>query len=220
MPATKVFVTDFDGTVTKHDFYNLVAEELLTPQALQPWSDYRAGRITHFEAMRRIYAAIRAPEERVMQVLRDMQPDPELARYAAELERAGWKVVVASAGSRWYIDIILKNAGVSSFEINASPGVYHEGGPLELFPPLDSPFYCPENGIDKAGIVRHWQAKGAIVAYAGDSFTDLEAALLVPGALRFGTAALRERLIEMDECVIGFSRWGDVASALLEMRGA
>lgn len=220
MPANKVLVTDFDGTVTKHDFYNLVAEELLTPAALRPWSDYLARKITHFEAMRRIYAAIRAPEERLMRVLRDMQPDPELARYAAELKRAGWHVAVASAGCRWYIDIILKNAGVENFEVNASPGLYHPGGPLELSPPTGSPFYSPENGIDKAGIVRHHLDRGAVVAYAGDSFTDLEAALLVPDALRFGTAVLRERLREMNERVNNFNRWGEVAAALLEMRGA
>ena len=32
--ADRILVTDFDGTITKHDFYKLVVSRLLTPEDL------------------------------------------------------------------------------------------------------------------------------------------------------------------------------------------
>ena len=55
-----VLVSDFDGTMTGHDFYKLVIESLLPPDTPDYWAMYRAGTITHFEALRRYFAAIRA----------------------------------------------------------------------------------------------------------------------------------------------------------------
>lgn len=209
-----VLVTDFDGTITAEDFYTLVVDRLLQPGDLAPWNDYRAGRITHFTALQRIFARIRAPEEAVRELLGDMRPDPHLRESAAALEAAHWKVVVASAGCEWYIRHILDPLKVN-FEVHANPGTYAKGGPLRMEPPLDSPFYSPETGIDKAGIVRFHLERGATVAYAGDGFTDLGAALLVPPDKRFARADLAVGLDRKEEPYRPFSFWSQVAAALL-----
>ena len=49
----RVLVTDFDGTMTKNDFYNLVVSDLLPNETPDYWVEYREGQITHFEALRR-----------------------------------------------------------------------------------------------------------------------------------------------------------------------
>ncbi|MBX9582384.1 MAG: hypothetical protein K2X87_18940 [Gemmataceae bacterium] len=54
-----VLVSDFDGTMTRHDFYRLAIESLLPPDTPDHWADYRAGTITHFEALWRYFAAVR-----------------------------------------------------------------------------------------------------------------------------------------------------------------
>jgi 2-hydroxy-3-keto-5-methylthiopentenyl-1-phosphate phosphatase len=54
-----VLVSDFDGTMTRHDFYKLAIESLLSPDTPDYWAEYRAGTITHFEALRQYFAAIR-----------------------------------------------------------------------------------------------------------------------------------------------------------------
>jgi 2-hydroxy-3-keto-5-methylthiopentenyl-1-phosphate phosphatase len=92
-----VLISDFDGTMTANDFYKLVAERLLPPDALTPWEDYRKGSITHFEALLRIFGRLRASPEVLDAILSDMQPDPELATAMARLRAAGWEVVVTSA---------------------------------------------------------------------------------------------------------------------------
>ncbi len=55
-----LLVTDFDGTMTRVDFYMLAARSLLPPDMPDYWAQYRAGQLTHFEALRAIFASIRA----------------------------------------------------------------------------------------------------------------------------------------------------------------
>ena len=38
-PTSKILVSDFDGTMTRRDFYQLVAERLLPPGTPEPYHD-------------------------------------------------------------------------------------------------------------------------------------------------------------------------------------
>ena len=210
-----VLVTDFDGTISAEDFYDLAVRELLKPEDIQPWNDFKAGRITHFTAMQRIFGNIRAPESKVLAVLEDMGVEANLADSVNALRGKGWHIIVASAGSHWYIDILLKKAGVS-LEVHANPGVYAAGGPLRLELPTHDPFLCPKTGIDKAAIMRHHLGRGATVAYAGDGYTDYEAASIVPAHLRYARADLAKSLQEKGKEFRSFSVWSEIVDSLLQ----
>ena len=212
MPAS-VLVTDFDGTITANDFYRLAVERLLPPEALTPWTEYRAGKISHFQALQHIFCQIRTPERGILDVVDTMEPAPGLAAAVSDLRAGGWRIVVASAGCLWYINYILAQTGVE-LEVHSNPGHYGDGA-LHMEEPLDSPFYCPETGISKTGIVQHFLDQGARVAYAGDGFTDVPAALMVPPQLRFAKADLADSLTEQNAPFRPFSVWTDVAAALI-----
>src|SRR5262245_32073302 len=92
-----VMVSDFDGTMTRHDFYQLAIEKLLPPDCPDFWQQYRAGSITHFEALRRYFAAIRGTEGEVLDVVRQMELDPAIADSVMMLSEANWRVIVTSA---------------------------------------------------------------------------------------------------------------------------
>ena len=210
----RVLISDFDGTITTNDFYDLVVQRLLKPEDIAPWQDYLAGRITHFTALQRIFAKIRATEEQILAVAADMRPDPNLAKAVADLRLAGWEIVVASAGCEWYISRILASAKVE-LEVHSNPCSYQPDGSLGMEEPRSSPFYCPETGIDKPAIVRFYQQQGDVVAYAGDGYTDLPAALLVRPEWRFARSALAESLQERREGFTPFQVWSEVAKAVL-----
>ena len=78
-------MSDFDGTMTRRDFFKLAIRQLLPPDGPDFWSEYRAGRITHFEALRRYFAEIRASEAEVLAVVDQMELDPGLPQAVAEL---------------------------------------------------------------------------------------------------------------------------------------
>ena len=214
-----VLVSDFDGTMTAEDFYSLAAARLLPPDALAPWQEYLAGRMTHFEALRTIFSRIRAPETAALAVVADMGLDPGLPAAVERLHAADWEVVVASAGCDWYIRRLLDGAGVR-LRVYANPGEYLPGGPLVMDAPPPSPFTCPETGVDKAAVVRDAMGRAGIVAFAGDGFADLPAALLVPAGLRFARGDLAGALRERGEGFRDFAAWSDIAAALLGLGGA
>ena len=59
--ASFALVSDFDGTITRHDFYTLIAERYMGPDAMAIWDSDRGGKITHFEAMQSFFS--NAPED-------------------------------------------------------------------------------------------------------------------------------------------------------------
>ena len=213
--AEKVLVTDFDGTMTRRDFFQLVAERLLPAGTPDYWGEYLAGRLTHFEALKAIFGSVTAGESALIDAVNAMELDPELASEVETLRLEGWRVVVASAGCAWYIRRLLDGAGVA-LELLANPGRI-EGGRLVMEPPAsDSRFFSPETGINKVEIVRAALSESRTVAFAGDGRPDLAPALLVPGPLRFARGVLAEELTRLGEVFRPFDRWAEVARAVCQ----
>jgi len=209
-----ILITDFDGTVTRNDFYALVVPRFLGDGVPDYWGRYFTGEITHFEAMRSIFSHIRADEKTLRAVIGEMEPERELARWVEALRGAGWEVEVVSAGCRWYIDPILEEAGVK-VKVHACPGRFDPERGLLMELPADSRYASPETGIDKAAVVRDALGRRRRVAFAGDGRPDLEAALLVEPRYRFATGWLAKELGRRGEGFRPFERWADVARALV-----
>src|SRR5206468_3296514 len=104
----------------------LALERLVPPGVPDYWQDYRAGRLTHFEAMRAYYAAIRATEVETLDAVQALGLVPDLAAWVQRLRRAGWRVIVASAGCAWYIRHLFEQHGVD-LEVHANAGRFVEG---------------------------------------------------------------------------------------------
>jgi 2,3-diketo-5-methylthio-1-phosphopentane phosphatase len=211
-----VLVSDFDGTMTRHDFYKLAIESLLPPDTPDYWAEYRTGAITHFEALRRYFTAIRSSEAEVLAVVERMELDPELPAAVDSLRRTGWSVVVTSAGCDWYIRRLLAAAGVE-VEVHANPGRFEAGKGLLMELPTGSPYLSTNLGVDKARVVRRHLGEGRTVAFAGDGFPDAESARLVPEGLRFARADLAEVLDRERLSFRPFDTWSDIARVLLRI---
>ena len=212
---SKILVTDFDGTITRHDFFTCVVETLLTPDDLAPWDLYEAGEITHFEALRRIFARIRADEAELDAVMASMDIDPGLRDGFARLDDAGWKVIVVSNGCGWYIDRLLDRAGVTA-TVLTNPGRFDPEHGLIMELPVSSPYFSPETGIDKRAVVAEHAQSGAVVAFAGDGRPDVAPALLVPPERRFARAWLADHLDATGHEYRGFDRWTEISRMLIE----
>jgi 2,3-diketo-5-methylthio-1-phosphopentane phosphatase len=210
----RILVSDFDGTMARQDFYKLALESLVPLGTPNYWAEYRAGRMTHFETLRSYFATIRASEAEVLAVVGRMELDPELPASVKQLRRAGWRVVVASAGCDWYIRRLLAAAGVE-IEVHSNPGRFEAGQGLLMQMPDGSPYLSQTLGVDKAGVVRRHLAEGRMVAFAGDGFADADAARLVADDLRFARADLAQVMGEEGLPFQPFEAWSEVARALL-----
>jgi 2,3-diketo-5-methylthio-1-phosphopentane phosphatase len=210
----KTFVTDFDGTLTAYDFFDLVRERWPSPPGEDPWDQYVAGEITHFEALARIFRRIRTTEAVLLDLAGSMQLDPEVSAAERSLRDRGWSVVVASAGCDWYIRRLLGETG-TTMEIHANPGEFREEEGLIMSLPQGSRFFSPETGVDKLAIVREAIRRSSEVAFAGDGRPDLEPALLMPAERRFARGWLAGELDRRQEGYRAFSRWSEIAPQLI-----
>jgi len=208
----KILVSDFDGTMTEHDFFR-VALSHLPPVAAEPWRRYEQGRTSHFDALAEIFSGLQINEQEFDALLGEMQVENGLAEALDRLRQAGWSLVIASAGCAFYIERILLRAGIT-VEIHANPGELLPGQGLIMKPPHHSPFFAAETGIDKTAVVRHYLDQGIDTAFAGDGRPDLAPALLVPPERRFARGWLATELQNRGESFEQFSRWSDVAVSL------
>lgn len=204
-------VSDFDGTITDKDFYLLVMEE---SGARDPFPDYLSGRISHFDAMARIFAHSPSDPSTLESMIARTGPDPALGECVRSLEREGWDLIVVSAGSDWYIRRILASAGVEAAAIHANPGRIEDGRGLVIEKPRLSPFFCDEAGIDKRAVVRDALSRYVRVAFAGDGPPDAPSALLVDEHLRFARRWLARDLARRRYPYRPFTRWSDIPRAL------
>ncbi len=70
----KLLVTDFDGTLTRRDFFQLVVEAYAPEALAEFWDGYRAGRYSHFEALEGIFGCIRGSEADLLRVVVHANP--------------------------------------------------------------------------------------------------------------------------------------------------
>lgn len=213
----RILVSDFDGTMTQHDFYRLAIAELVPADTPNYWADYRAGRITHHEALRRYFASIRASEAEILAVVDRMELDPRLAESVAALRAAGWEIIVASAGCAWYIRRLLAAAGVE-LTVYSNPGHYENGRGLVMELPSDSAYFSANLGVDKTEIVRSHLAAGLDVAFAGDGFPDVDAARLVPAEMRFARGDLATVLAREGLAFEPYQTWSEIARKILQRK--
>lgn len=211
-PGKRVLVTDFDGTITEHDFYRQAAS-LLPHDIPDYWREYRSGAITHFEALAAIFRHLKVPEREIMNVARSTRPDPRMKDAVRLLREAGWEIVVVSAGCRWYIDRLLAELQVS-LPVHANPGLFDPATGLRMFLPSDSPYFSPTTGIDKEAVVRDLLGTHGHVAFAGDGYPDRPAAGLVADDLRFARGVLGDSLTQDGLPFHPFKTWSDIARRL------
>lgn len=214
----RILITDFDGTLCRQDFYQLVISQLLPATVPDYWQQYLDKKITHFEVLQKYFAEIRNSEAEVEALLTRMELEPELPSCVAELRKAGWEIAVASAGCGWYIEKLLKHI-TPPLVIHTNPGRFVEGQGLLMSRPYGLQFFSPITGIDKTAIVKAALAVEGpkMVAYAGDGTTDIIPSLLVPKQLRFARSDLARHLECKGQPYHSFERWREVAERLLAL---
>ena len=89
----KIFISDYDGTITNKDIYSLLAERYVPPDTPDYFTQYLEGRITHFDAMAEYFAFMPNEERQLEELFDASEADPDLGASAALLTRAGWPLL-------------------------------------------------------------------------------------------------------------------------------
>src|SRR3954451_22821711 len=105
--AGSALFSDFDGTITRNDFYCLIAQRYMPPNAPNFFEQYRRGELSHVQAMQGFFQYAPSEPKELERLLVDTEPDPQFRATVERMRQCDWELIIVSAGSSWYIEKIL-----------------------------------------------------------------------------------------------------------------
>jgi 2,3-diketo-5-methylthio-1-phosphopentane phosphatase len=175
-----VLISDFDGTISKKDFFYMVIDNLLKDKkdALTPWQDYLSGKIKHIDALTGIFSQIHLTQQQLDNFISDIEIDSyfyDTAKYCME---KGIPFYICSAGTNYYIKKRISDT-LSKYNITliSNDATYSQQDGMKLVAPeKDYPYYNSNTGISKQAIVQKLKDDGFFTVYAGDGKPDFKSA--------------------------------------------
>ncbi|MCI1859226.1 MAG: MtnX-like HAD-IB family phosphatase [Sporolactobacillus sp.] len=177
MKKSFLFISDFDGTLSKKDFYRVLIDRHYQADRARLYADWENKTVTDLEYLSRLFAGIGRDETGIDEEIDYISLDPHAKAVIDHVQRLGGDFVVISAGTDYYIRRVLKKYAIRNVRIFANPGVYANRG-IKITADPAGRYYSPMYGIDKAKVTRDLIKDYRTVWFAGDSRPDLEAALL------------------------------------------
>ncbi|MGE4385031.1 MAG: MtnX-like HAD-IB family phosphatase [Endomicrobiaceae bacterium] len=173
-----VLISDFDGTISKKDFFHMAVETFLSEKSLKPWNDYLQKKITHIDALTGIFSQIHVPQEEMDKFISTIEIDENFYDALDICKKYGVPVYLCSAGTKYYIE---KRIGqtLKDYDIHllSNDATYSQKDGLRLIAPeKNSQFYNHNTGVSKELLVKKLKSEGYFTIYAGDGIPDFSSA--------------------------------------------
>lgn len=211
-------VSDFDGTITKEDFFVYVVDEYFNKEALRPWDEYLAGKKTHFQALKEIFSGIHVSEEEIEKLISKIQIDSSFDDALDLCQKEKIPVYICSAGNDYYIKKLISDK-IEKYNITliTNKGYYKRDlGLVMTAPEKDDPYYDKNIGISKMRVVENLKKQDFFVIFAGDGPPDLEPAKIAD--VVFARKMLLERCKVFNIKTLPFNSFKDVYSYIQELK--
>jgi 2-hydroxy-3-keto-5-methylthiopentenyl-1-phosphate phosphatase len=206
---------DFDGTVTMEDASFVMLDVFARGDWRAINHEYEAGRITVGRFNEDAFALVRATREMLLDSIRSrVRLRPGFPEFTADLQRRGFHLAIVSNGLDFYIQEILKGAGLPGIEVHAARTTF-QGDRLTvqyLGPdgrPLDDAF--------KEAYVTLYLSQYRRVVYVGNGSSDFAPARRCHHV--FATGTLLSRCDEAGLARTAFNDFHEVTRALDSMAG-
>lgn len=201
------FVSDFDGTLTKRDFYKMITDEYLKEQCVELYKDWRNKKIKDVDYLGYVFKNIGRSEDEIYEDIMKISLDSYAKEFIKNIKASGGDFIVVSAGTSYYIEKIFDKQGISGVDIYSNKGIFKDKG-IHFVLDESSEFYSDIYGIDKMKVVKKLKGKYDKVFYAGDSEPDLKSAMLAD--VVFAKGKLVDLLKEEQKEFIQFESFSEV----------
>ena len=211
--GTFVFISDFDGTLTEKDFYQMIIDDYLGEEGQMLYKEWRRGHYQDKDFLGKIYRAINREEAEILEDIFRIEWDESANDFIQKVRQNGGEFIILSAGTSYYIDKLLKEKGLSDLKVYSNPGIYKDKG-IHLQIDTTSHYYSERYGIDKAKVVEDLKKQYTHVYYAGDSAPDILPCKIADMA--FAKGSLQEMLKAENVDFVPMKSFKDVATILTE----
>lgn len=207
------FVSDFDGTLTDRDFYHIIIDNYLQGWGREFYEEWKKNKKINVEFLNKIFGAMGKTEEEILAEIHRIPLDEYGIKFIERVQKAGGEFYILSAGTAYYIDLLLAHCHIEGVKVISMPGVYKNGG-IEIIPDEGSPYFSEVFGVNKGKVVEDLKKEFETVFFAGDSEPDLGAAR---GAdIAFAKNDLQELLDKEQKEFVPFENFGEIQKYLQE----
>lgn len=171
----RLFVSDFDGTITGKDFFLLYIDNFLGEKGRNYLADYRAENNPSYQFLNNVFAMAAITDEQYRQLLAEITWDSYFPRFLTDLQGMGIDHLILSAGVAFYIEDALAGKGIVGQRVIANSGERKDGY-IRLTHDKSSPIFSELYGVDKGKAVKLLRKEYDYIYFAGDSLPDIGAA--------------------------------------------
>jgi 2,3-diketo-5-methylthio-1-phosphopentane phosphatase len=201
------FVSDFDGTLTEKDFYEIITDQYLKEECRDKFKEWKDKKIKDVEYLGYVFGNIRRTEKEIYQDIMKIKLDPFATEFIRNIRDNGGDFIIVSAGTAYYIDKVLDNNHIKDVKVYTNKGAFKDNGIHFLLDENDE-FYSEIYGIDKMMVVKKLKNQYDKIIYAGDSEPDVKPALLAD--VVFAKSKLVDLLKQEHKEFIEFNDFSDI----------
>jgi 2,3-diketo-5-methylthio-1-phosphopentane phosphatase len=209
----KVFVSDFDGTLTDKDFYQIVIDKYMTEEGNKLYTQWQKEKIQDIDFLGYVYKSINRDEKEILEDILTIPFDKYAKEFIHNIKKKGWDFVVLSAGTRYYIDRLFENLDIRDVTVFSNEGYFKDRG-IHLNVDENSWHYSKRYGIDKSKVINKLREQYDTIYFAGDSGPDVLPAKAAD--LVFAKNRLQDLLRKEGIKYIPFRNYKEVEKYLLD----
>ncbi|GLB60775.1 MtnX-like HAD-IB family phosphatase [Cytobacillus sp. NCCP-133] len=206
------FVSDFDGTISKKDFYLIMMDKYF-PEGRKLMEKWKAGEIKDIDFLSMVFTSINQEEERIIEDILSIPIDEYVPEFIKQVQNSGGDFYILSAGTDYYIHHLLKKYGVKNVKVISNEGYYHEKN-VHMNIDKKHPHYSERYGINKSRVIQDLKEKYETVFFIGDSEPDSHPAKYAD--VTFAKNGLQDLLENMNISFIPVEEFKEVEKSLMD----
>jgi len=164
------FISDFDGTISKKDFYWIIIEKYY-PEGEKLFHKWKNGEMKDIDFLSTIFGSINQTEKQTLEDIHEIPIDEHAIPFIKRVQKQGADFFILSAGTDYYINEILSKYGLTDVEVYSNKGVFKNNN-VQLDVDKNAWHYSERYGIDKSVVLKKIKENYDFVFYYGDSEPD------------------------------------------------
>lgn len=209
------FVSDFDGTLSSKDFYHIIIEKYMGNEGKELYTEWKKTKKINVEFLNKIFGSVNLSEREILDEIVQIPIDKYAKDFIANVRKNSGDFYIVSAGTSYYIKILLEHLDIKDVPVISMEGMYSNGG-IKITPDSRSQYFSEIFGMDKRKVVESIKKDYEYIIFAGDSEPDLEAAKTAD--LVYARAELAQLLQKQNIDFIDFSDFKQIEKDLVEKR--
>lgn len=169
------FVSDFDGTLSAKDFYHIIIDKYLGSAGREFYVEWKKTKKINVEFLNKIFGSVNLTEQELLDEILKIPFDDHAKDFINNVRKNSGDFYIVSAGTSYYIKILLEHLDLKDVQVISMEGVYSNGG-IKIMPDSNSLYYSEVFGLNKRKVVESIKKKYEYIIFAGDSEPDFEAA--------------------------------------------